>query len=447
MLGGDLVPVESTVKDGFVVHLDATALRVGGQLAAKGLNGLDLTGLMKDLNPLVNIPVPCLGARVDINKMSKGPVTISLVPVEGGLAIDAEIADVEVGVSVQYSLACEAGTANAAVHARRFRISGILGVGIDADGKVLVDTTETEASFEGFRLDSAFLPDEVTDFIETPVGDTLAAVIADQVQKQIPPLLRELIGEDQTATVEGQYLHIGLVPTSLHFDTLGAKVVVDSRLYLEGSPGAVFLSNPEARPTFAGLPAKSMRIGMADDALNQLLSSIWSAGIFDRTFDVEAGDYAGQGVLFDRVELALRLPPVLTPLPGGGGVRITLGDVECHFIRARPGEPVKTVTRLSLSAETTVNVVVKDNRLSLTAGEPVVFLDFLTDGVTGHNPFNHASVQELGTFVAKNLLGYTSDLVSELPLPALEGMTIVDASVTTSEARGYVVVSGSVALE
>jgi hypothetical protein len=221
------------------------------------------------------------------------------------------------------------------------------------------------------------------------------------------------------------------------------------RLYLQGAPGSVFLSSPGTRPAFAGGPAKSIRLGVADDAMNQMLASLWGAGIMDRSFDVagQGGSVAALQSLFDRVELAMRLPPVVTALPNGGGLRITVGDVECLFIRARPGEPVKTVTRLSLSVEATVSASVADNHLALVAGEPTVYLDVLTDGVSGSNPLNQEVVKQLASFAAKNLVGLVSDAAAKVPIPAVEGMTIVDAQVSTGEASGgYLVVSGNVAV-
>jgi hypothetical protein len=138
---------------------------------------------------------------------------------------------------------------------------------------------------------------------------------------------------------------------------------------------------------------------------------------------------------------------VVSALPNGAGLEIAAGDVECHFIRVEPGQPVRTVTRLSLSVRATVSASVRDNRISLVAGEPVVHLDVLSDGVSGSNPLNQESVRQLGSFAAKNLMGFVSDAAAKVPIPAVEGMTIVDALVTTGEqAGGYLVVTGNVAV-
>jgi hypothetical protein len=54
-------------------------------------------------------------------------------------------------------------------------------------------------------------------------------------------------------------------------------------------------------------------------------------------------------------------------------------------------------------------------------------------------------MQKLPSFVAKNLVGYAGRKVSNVTIPVVEEMVIVDASVSTGEAGGgYVMVSGNV---
>jgi hypothetical protein len=344
---------------------------------------------------------------------------------------------------------CDPGTAEPSAAASKFRIAGVLKLSVDGDGLVVVDASQTTAWFEGFRLDTTFLPTAVTDFVQGPIGAALATVVADQVGKQLPVLLGDLLGgKDRVFDISAETVTIGMRPTTMEFSATGSKIVIDTRVFVHGAPGSVFLSSPKPRPSFLGMPQKSIHIGIADDAMNQILSSVWGAGVLDQTFVVtDASSYGSVGVLFDRVELALRLPPTVTAMPGGAGLQVALGDVECHFIKARPGEPVKTVTRLSMSAETTLTATVKDNKVSLVATEPTVWLDVLTDGVSGSNPLNQEAVRTLGSFAAKNLIGLVTDMVSELPIPAVEGMTIVDAQATTGEsAGGYLMVSGNVAV-
>src|SRR5205823_2850379 len=140
------------------------------------------------------------------------------------------------------------------------------------------------------------------------------------------------------------------------------------------------------------------------------------------------------GVLFDRVGLSMRLPPVVSALPGG--VQIAAGDVECAFYKKG-----QVVTRLSMSAQTTLAAAIVGNKLSLTASDPVVWLDVLSDGVSGTNPLDYAIVRQLGSFAARNLVGFVTSLVGKLPIPSVDGIAIANAQVTTG-GGGYLLVSG-----
>ncbi len=424
VLGGTLVPVDTMVTDAFTARIDGASLALIGDVAAAALTKLDLGDAAAELNPIVDLPVPCLGARVDISRVAKGRVRMAITPVAGGLALDGELDDIAVGLHVAYDVGCDPGTGDITMTASAFKIAGTLGVTIGADGKVAIDTSAATTSFQGFNLETDVLPRAVTDFTEAPLGAALAAVVAAEVEQQVPALLERLIGGDTLVPVLDQELSITLRPTALALDAGGLAVTLDSRIYAPA----------ETRPSLDGLPGKAFRMGLGDNAINQVLASLWGVGLLDRSFPVtDAGDYGGIGVLFDRVEISMRLPPVVSALPAG--VHIAAGDVECTFYKAE-----RVVTRLSMSAETTVTAAIRDNRLALTAGNPVVWLDVLSDGVSGANPFDTASVRQLGSFAAKNLVGLVADLVAKVPIPSVDGIAIANAQVTT--AAGYLLVAG-----
>jgi hypothetical protein len=435
VLAGTLVSVDTMVKDAFTAHIDGSALGLIGDVVADALGGLDLGNATAALNPIVNIPVPCLGARVDITRFDKGKIKMNVVPVEGGLALDGEIDDIEVGLHVDYDLACDQGSGDVLMTATSFTISGVLALKLGADGKVAVDTSGTTSVFHGFNLETDVLPQGVTDFIENPVGAALGPIVAIVIQDQVPPLLEKLIGGETRVPVLDQELAITLRPTALSVDTGGLTVTLDSRIFVPGDNGIVFLESAEQKPSLDGLPGMAIRMGLADNAINQVLASLWGVGLLDQTFNVtDAGNYAGIGVLFDRVELGMRLPPVVSAQ--AGGVKIAAGDVECTFYKGND-----VVTRLSMSAETSLTAGIAGNKLSLTATDPVVWLDVLSDGVSGANPLDTSVVRQLGSFAAQNLVGFVTGLIGKLPIPSVDGVAIANAQVTTG-GGGYLLVSG-----
>src|SRR5262249_5531769 len=240
---------------------------------------------------------------------------------------------------------------------------------------------------------------------------------------------------DTRVPVLDQELSITLRPTALAVDAGGLTVTLDSRIFVPGDTGIVFLESAEHKPSLDGLAGKAIRMGLADNGINQVLASLWGVGLLDQSFPVtDAGNYAGIGVLFDRVGLSMRLPPVVSALPGG--VQIAAGDVECAFYKNG-----QVVTRLSMSAQTTLSAAIVGNKLTLTATDPVVWLDVLSDGVSRTNPLDTSVVRQLGSFAASNMVGFVTSLVSKLPIPNVEGIAIANAQVTTG-GGGYLLVSG-----
>src|SRR6185503_14068623 len=102
VLGGDLVPVDTMLRDAVVVRLDREALRVLGDLATRTIAGTDFYALVAKENPLLNVAAPCFAARVEARRLSIGKVSVALTPVAGGLELHASIEDIQAGFHVVY---------------------------------------------------------------------------------------------------------------------------------------------------------------------------------------------------------------------------------------------------------------------------------------------------------------------------------------------------------
>jgi hypothetical protein len=444
VLGGTLVPLDTPVEHAITAQISAGAFRFVGAVAAEAIDGLDLAAAVAAANPVVDVGVSCLKARVDVTKVQKGAADIELTPIAGGLDLWASVADVTVTVHVKYSALCDDGEADITVHADHFTAAGTLGLGIiDLTGAVSVDVSDTTASFDGFTIDQDLLPDDVASLLRGPLAAALAGAVAHELETQVPGVLADLftnLAKADPFTIGGKTVHVGVWPKALAFTPDGGEIALDSNVYVDniGGTGLVYLSNPRAAPTFAGdAEDGAFRVAVADDAANQLLASLWAAGIFDQSLPVGQGD-APAG-LFDRVELKLALPPIVAALPAGGGVRVTAGDVLCTFLRG--GE---VVTKLAVSADAVLaGELTADNRLHLVSKSPSVWLDVLEDGVNGANPLAKGQVAELGSFVGTNLVTVIGDYLGKVPIPTLSAGKIAGAAITTGDADGgYVLVSG-----
>ena len=189
----------------------------------------------------------------------------------------------------------------------------------------------------------------------------------------------------------------------------------------------------------AALPSGGFRIGLADDAVNQVLASMWAAGVIDQDLDLTSGDYAGLGILFDRVQLSLALPPVATARAGGGGLDVRVADLTCSFYKGD-----NLVTQIALSAELNAKLqITSDNKFHLIVEEPKAWVDVLRHDVSGANPLANANFEELGSFTVSRLASLLTQVLEGVPVPVFYGATVEGGSFVTGGPRGgYLIANG-----
>src|SRR5215470_6321572 len=146
VLAGAVAPIATPVPHAFHAHLDPAALALVGAVASQLLGDLDVGPIATALNPLVDLPIPCFSIRVDVTEARKGKVTVGLAADPDGLAVDAEVDALEVGLHVGYELACDGGEADVTLSAGAFHLTGILGLAVD-DGHVAMTADQTSARF------------------------------------------------------------------------------------------------------------------------------------------------------------------------------------------------------------------------------------------------------------------------------------------------------------
>jgi hypothetical protein len=445
VLAGDLVPVETTVPAGVAVRLDPRMLAAVAALGAKTLDGVDLGAIAQAKNPVLDLPTPCLGARVEIRAVQKGAAAVSLVPVDGGLELDSSVADLSITVHVAWDVACRNGEADIVLSASRFRLAGTLGLGMDADGQAALDATQTTAAFDDFRWGGDLLPAGVQDFLSAPLGAALGAFLQEQVAKQLSAVVAgRLRGADQTLGVGSRHLVVALRPQLLRVDATGIYAVMDSRAYLDGAPGTMFPSRPAggSGPSIDG-QTQSFGLVLTEDALNEVLASLWGAGVLDRATNVDPDKLQELGSVFDRVEVNARLPPVAETLADGSGLRITMADLETRFEMQKGDAPATLAGRVAVSLRATFTAHVTAGHLSVTTSAPELDLDVAPDDGDGPVALNEDSLRAFGGFVTDTVVGLLNDALASVPLPGAAGLDLVDAEITTD--AGHLVIRAGVA--
>ena len=448
VMTGTLVPIDTKVEHAFKVSLDAEALRVGGTIAGNALRAADLTSLLAGVNPVAKFDEDCIGARLDITKIDKGAVEINFDPTATGLHVDGFIEDVDVTVAVTYRLTCASMVETIHVKVDRVFVSGTIAVGL-VDGKLKLELQGLTTRIEGLDVEQGVLPQEIVSFIEGPASVLLGSALGTMLAGQLPTLLGRFIGErgvEQTVEILGKEVSFALEPTTVELDETGLRIELDSKFSIPGEGyGSRFVVSPDAPPDMdEALPVGGFRIGLADDALNQVLAAMWAAGVIDQDLDVTSGDYAGLGILFDRVKLSLALPPYVIARPGGQGLEVKVGDLTASFYKKQPDGEERMVTQIALSARLNVRLeITEENRFRLLIEEPTAFVDVLRHDVTGANPLANADFEELGSFTVANLASLVTQLLENVPVPVFYGATIEGGTfVSGGPAGGYLIANG-----
>jgi hypothetical protein len=455
VMAGTMVPIETPVTGGMVMQLQSGAFDVMGQVGAKIVDQTDFTPIAAAANPVVNVgPGSCLYAQVDVDAVKKGDVTIALSPVDGGVQADVTINNLEVDTTVPFDVACFDSSTDVTMWADAFHLSATMAVGLDDTGALAASVVDSSDSFDNFQMDTV-LPDVIDGLIAGPVSDYLTSTIADQIKQKLPDMVKGLIGDigqDKQVPVLGQTLSIGIHPTQVDFTSAGATITLDSQMYIANETnGMSYVQTPVAAPTFgANADAQAVNLALADDALNQVFASFWAAGVLDQTVQVNSSDYAGIGVVFDAVQVKADLPPYVEALPDGQGLRVMFGDIEASFLRKDDvGDHYGVVTKLAISGKVTLQAAVSaQNTMSLSTSNIITWVDVLDEGVTGGNPLDDATVEALGSFAAKGLIGYVSTLASSIPIPSYQGATLTNGTIKTGESDGgYLLVGGDLVMQ
>jgi hypothetical protein len=251
----------------------------------------------------------------------------------------------------------------------------------------------------------------------------------------VPMLNNALAGLNDTKTSDelGTQVDIDVEPSQIDFTPEGGKVLLNTTLRAKNDSGNfVYVDNT--------LPTMDMshgfQLAVADDAANQLLTSLWSAKGLDKSIALDTGSYGEVGKLYDAVKLEVAVPPYVDATDGT--LTLTVGDMVGSF---ELGGSV--VTQVAINAEVELKVVKgSDGALRFDVGMPTVYVDVLDDAIEGGNPLSNAEFEAIASFALSRIVAVGSGAVGAIPLPAVGGVAITTLSV--EQQNGYLIVDGEV---
>jgi hypothetical protein len=435
VVAGPMATLARQVPDAITATLSAQTFDAIGRGAAGFIKSGNLMTVVQGMNPVVDAGdgPDCLYAQASITSMTVGDADILLAPQTGGVFMSGELDNVRIGMHLQWAVSCLDGSRDIVIAASKVSVQGLLRVGIvGRDFDIRLENQNVQIT--GFDLQLGGIPGSIVDMLhlDTAMGPILGWATERFV---VPMMNKSLAGLNDTKTIDvlGTQVNVDVKPSQISFTNVGGKVLLNTTLRAQNDSGSfVYVANT--------LPTMDMshgfQLAVADDAANQLLTSMWSAKGLDKTIDLKTGSYGEIGQLYDAVELKTAVPPFVDA--SDGKLTLTVGDMVASF---KLGTSV--VTQVAINAQVELKVVKgTDGKLRFDVGTPTVYVDVIDEGIEGSNQLSNAQFEAIASFALTRIVAVGSGSVGAIPLPSVGGVSVTNLQI--EQQHGYLIVDGEV---
>jgi hypothetical protein len=447
ILAGTLGQLSLPVADGVIAHLSAVAMQGYGGMISDLANNTDFTALATALNPVVNTGDGCNSAKIYVNSVAHEGVEVEVAPQNGGLGTQVAIRGLRVTGRVTFRALCIGGSASWTIRADAYDVGGKIVPSLAA-GEIDIALDNVSSGFRGFDLDVGSIPGFIVDLFEGRARDALAGILRNKITQLVPPLatdfLAEFLSDSWAISLLGQQVDFSVYPSAMNWTAEGGTIVIDTKSTIAGFEDAMYLSTPMTRPSTTSMASPGLRLGVADDVLNQLLSSLWASGAMeDALLPVDSEVLsAAFGAAISTATVTLALPPVANfdTLTGTG--RITIGDLQVDAL----GQGGETLASIVMSAEIDLAVETSsDGRVKVITRPARIAPQILSQSDQLLAPLDNQKVTAIADVAIKKLSGKADELLGSLPVPGLADATIM--SPTFQPVAGYLLMGGQIAFE
>lgn len=408
VVAGPMVYLDRHVENGIRATLASSALLTLGHNTATFIENGGLTGIAQGMNPVVNVGAgpDCLYGQGSITNITVGDANVVTAPTDGGIMVAATLTDVHVAMHLQWSVSCLDGSRDVDMTAQRITVQGLLAVNVTPDHKLDIKFPNPSVEVTGFDPHLAGVPESVVQALQ--LDTAVSSVIGSMTGRLVVPIASDLLAPlDETKTVEvaGISVDVDVVPTQISFSSRGGMASLDTSVRAHGDKGQ-FVFVPNVAPSLA--MQDGFELAVADDAANQLLTSLWSVKTFDRTVDLTTGTYEPANKFYDSVDMKLMVPPFVTA--AAHPLEITIGDWMATF-KGPTG-----ATLVAIHATTSLYVTKTDTgKLQLAVSTPAVRIDV----VDGGDLLTKAQYDAIKQFAIQRVTEVGSAAVAALPLPTI----------------------------
>ncbi len=435
---GTTTPIATSVPNAITASLSAQTFDAIGRGASNFVETADLESMIASSNPVIDVGggPDCLYGMGSITSISLANAVITLVPQTGGLALDVELDNPDIGMHLDYAAACLDGSRDITISATHISITGNMTVAVNA-GQFAITLDTPNVTITGFDAELGGIPGAVVDLLD--LNAAMGPIVGWAAEKFVTPVINTALSGLNTAktvTVLTTPVDINVTPSKIDFDASGAIVELDTSFRAHGddaSPGFVELQN--LTPSMS--TAHGFELAVASNAANQLFGSFWAAGGMKDSIPLNTGNYGDLGQLYDSVQISAKVPPFVDA--GGSSLKLTIGDLMATFMS---GEIA--VTQVAVNAEVDVQVKTDPTTgdISLDVGNPTTYVDVLDQGVMGANELSNAQFEAISSFALSRIVAYGSGAVGAIPMPSVGGVSVQDVSIAPQV--GYLVLDGDV---
>ncbi len=429
VLAGERRAPGAGIDNAIGASISAPAFAKLADVATTALNAANLTALIQPLNPVARsgdeAGPDCLYAQGFVDSVTISNARISLVPVAGGLQINATMEQPRITGHTRHAVACSNGSSQFTITANAARLGGVLKLSTNGMQGFVGELANPVVELPGLEITATNFPDALLNVL--PLEKIIQAVAPIAVRQFVDPAINDALGAlagPQQIQLPERTMTIQVSPRAISFDATGANAMLDMKLLIAGaenSPGYTFTPN--------GMPALTstdgLALGIADDLANDALAQLTATGLLNLNLRQE-------GAEFNLAKVTATTPPVVAADGTDGKLRVIVPDLMVTFL-----DNDRPVARAAVNAEIPIAVTptAGGSSIAIDLGTPAIAIDNLDD-LTGLTMPPESEFARTITLAAGDQKGAIADVLKNIPLPKLGGITLSDVSV--GGANGYV---------
>ncbi len=433
VLVGEFAPADESVGDGLGFRINSQTLSVLETIAADSIANMDIESAIVSQSPLARFDKLVFHGWVRADTASLGGVSsISITPSDGGIIFDIILEDLHVeGIIDRDSSADRRYT----LDVKKIHILGEMKISLDGDNlKFNTNSTWVNIREQDVDFNSTLFYDFIFGVFVDASSDFskgLEKVAREQLPAQIDAFLADFLST-KTVNLLGQSIEMDIVPSQVSFDDTGGLIAADTRIVAGNGASGFYRTHVALPDTVRSSSDSALQLGVADDVLNQLLSTLWgSAGVI-HSIPIAADSQLSLGGQVARLDVNPLLPPV-AGADGDGPLSLGVGDLMVSAYDSSDTE----LFHIAVALETMLSVRLAGDNIQLATTGTQVKTQLIRWDET---KIDKLTLDLLLAALPSQIDPLVSGALGDVALPSFSGSQV--SSPALGPAAGYLLVTG-----